>query len=592
MVASSAFAAVLLSDIVSSTQLRIRLGAAFTRLLREHDELVTSVLDRHGALTREDTGDGFLATFDSTTAALQAACALQWAVVERNASVAPDQRFQIRVVLAAGELYGRPEKRSGLALVDVARLENATEADDVRCTDVFRLLAGEQAPGLFTGAEDVAFQGLDEPRRVWQVDWRAAPPFPSELPLPAPLAGSSDELFVGREAELAQLERIWSTVAHSGHRLVLVRGGAGMGKSTLARRFARDIYAQHGWVLYGRCDPDPRTPFQPFAEALATFVADTGRSRQLLGRFPDRLARLLPGPEPAVDAPAASGDQEADRFELFEAVADWLALISFRDPVLLVIDDLNWADRATLDLLRHVVRSAHLGSVCILATYRTVEEDQSAAFRVGLPELQHLDREIEVLTLAGLSDDQVRRAVAHRLGDPAAAGLGTFAQDLRAYTSGNPLFVGAILGELSPEVLAGLRDGSLRPGAAGRPRRPLRRARAVPGSLRSARPAGAAPPRRGLPHGFDVRPGGRRRGGGLAGRGGRRGGGPAGESGVPAAQAGFRAGVLPCGDPGGGVAPRGVAPRRGSRHPAARPARGRRPSHRGNPRPRRWRRPS
>ena len=467
MVASSAFAAVLLSDIVSSTQLRIRLGAAFTRLLREHDELVTSVLDRHGALTREDTGDGFLATFDSTTAALQAACALQWAVVERNASVAPDQRFQIRVVLAAGELYGRPEKRSGLALVDVARLENATEADDVRCTDVFRLLAGEQAPGLFTGAEDVAFQGLDEPRRVWQVDWRAAPPFPSELPLPAPLAGSSDELFVGREAELAQLERIWSTVAHSGHRLVLVRGGAGMGKSTLARRFARDIHAQHSWVLYGRCDPDPRTPFQPFAEALATFVADTGRSRQLLGRFPDRLARLLPGPERAVDAPAASGDQEADRFELFEAVADWLAMISSRDPVLLVIDDLNWADRATLDLLRHVVRSAHLGSVCIVATYRTVEEDQSAAFRVGLPELQHLDREIEVLTLGGLSDDQVRRAVAHRLGDPAATGLGTFAQDLRAYTSGNPLFVGAILGELSPEVLAGLRDGSLRPGALG-----------------------------------------------------------------------------------------------------------------------------
>ena len=68
--------------------------------------------------------------------------------------------------------------------------------------------------------------------------------------------------------------------------------------------------------------------------------------------------------------------------------------------MLLVIDDLNWADRATLDLLRHVVRSAHLGSVCIVAaTYRTVEDDQSAAFRLELPELEHLDREIDVLTL-------------------------------------------------------------------------------------------------------------------------------------------------------------------------------------------------
>lgn len=481
MVASSTFAAVLLSDIVSSTQLRIRLGAGFTRLLREHDELVTRVLDGHGALTQEDTGDGFLATFDSTTAALQAACALQWAVVERNAAVALDQRFQIRVVLAAGELYGRPDKRSGLALVDVARLENATEADEVRCTEVFRLLAGEQAPGLFVGAQDVAFQGIDDPRRVWQVDWRAAPPFPAELPLPAPLSGPPDELFVGREAELAQLERVWATVSHSGNRLVLVRGGAGMGKSTLARRFARTVHARHGWVLHGRCDPEARVAFQPFAEALGTFVAATGGSRQLLGRFPDRLARLLGdrgsvrdrGPDPGPDGRAAASvgaDQEADRFELFEAVADWLALISAPEPVLLVVDDLNWADRATLDLLRHVVRAGHLGSVCILATYRTVEEDQSPAFRTGLPELQHLDRELEVLTLGGLSDDQVRRALAHRLGDPAAAGLDAvevFAQDLRTYTSGNPLFVGAILGELSGEVLAGLLDGSLRPGALG-----------------------------------------------------------------------------------------------------------------------------
>ena len=231
------------------------------------------------------------------------------------------------------------------------------------------------------------------------------------------------------------------------------------------------------------------------------------------------------------------------------------------------------------------MRSAHLGSVCIVATYRTVEEDQSAAFRMGLPELQHLDREIEVLTLGGLSDDQVRRAVAHRLGDPAATGLGTFAQDLRAYTSGNPLFVGAILGELSPEVLAGLRDGSLRPGALGGldvPSDVLELFRGRYGRL--------DPPAQRL---LDVAC--------LMG--------PTFDQAVAAEAVGLPAEAV--GDAvdqlvraeflrprqgsvlefshavirGGGIAQRGVAPRRGSQHHATRPARGRRPSHRGNPRP-------
>ena len=146
---------------------------------------MSSVLERFAALTREDTGDGFLATFDSTTAALRAACALQWAVVERNAGRARPA-VPIRVVLAAGELYGRADKRSGMALVDVARLENETEADEVRCTEVFRLLAAEQAPGAVRRVGGSHVPGRRGTPRVWKVDWRAAPPFPAELPLPGP----------------------------------------------------------------------------------------------------------------------------------------------------------------------------------------------------------------------------------------------------------------------------------------------------------------------------------------------------------------------------------------------------------------------
>ena len=85
-------------------------------------------------------------------------------------------------------------------------------------------------------------------------------------------------------------------------------------------------------MLYGRCDPDSLTPFQPFSEALSTFVHDTGGSRQLLGGSPSTSSGCCGASSPSGRPPAASGDQEGERYELFEAVADWLALISTRTP--------------------------------------------------------------------------------------------------------------------------------------------------------------------------------------------------------------------------------------------------------------------
>ena len=110
MASSSALAVVLLTDMVESTSTRVRLGAAFNRLLREHDQLISEVLARHNPTRRADTGDGFRATFDSATAAIDAARAIQWGVRERNESVMPGHRFEVRIVLSAGELVQRVEQ--------------------------------------------------------------------------------------------------------------------------------------------------------------------------------------------------------------------------------------------------------------------------------------------------------------------------------------------------------------------------------------------------------------------------------------------------------------------------------------------------
>jgi AAA ATPase domain len=465
MATSSALGVVLLTDMVESTATRVRLGTAFNRLLREHDQLISDVLSRHSPIRRTDTGDGFQATFDSATVAIDAACAIQWGVWERNESRPPAHRFEVRIVLSAGELVQRAGKLHGMALFEAARLEKKADAGEIRCTDVLRLLATEQDPALFTEPEDIAFKGFREPRRVWYIDWRLVPPGPAELQLPGPLLTRRDDLFVGRAIERARVVRNWEQAQRTGNRLVVVWGEAGIGKSALARAVANDLHQQHAWILYGRCDRDPVTPFQPFTEALATFVRDVGDSRQLLGRGSDHLRALVAEPDPVGTGPSATADPETARYELFAAIADWLATISRENGVLFVIDDLDLADEPTLELVRHVLRAQSTGNVCLLGTCRWAEHPFTAGGSGPLHDVLRLNDQVEDVPLRGLGDGELEAVLASYVGQALPAGRATasFVHELRAFTGGNPLFVNAVLSDVSDDVVAQLREGGQHP---------------------------------------------------------------------------------------------------------------------------------
>jgi len=460
LAASSKLVALLLTDMVESTQTRVRLGSAYSRLLREHDQLIADVLSRHSPTHRYDTGDGFLATFHSTTVALAAACDVQWGVKERNEIVPADFRFAVRIGLSAGEIYGRTDKLSGMPFVEVARLEKKAAHNEILCTDVFRLLASEQAPGLFVDPELVPFKGIEEPRRVWHVDWTGAPPVPAELPLPEPLAVRPHSVFVGRVRERQRLRQNWNRMLNEGTRLVLLSGEAGIGKSSLARVAAQELHQERARVLYGRCDAETDTPFQPFAEAVSTFFRDANCSRHLLGRGYHRLVPFLGDSRGLTTPPPPTLDPETSRYELFEAFADWLAMICADSGVLLVIDDLHLADAPTLELVRHVLRSPNVGNVCMVATCRWSEDDVDAG--LAIQELAQLSDQVDHVRLSGLGEGEVREAVARRVPWPLPAGptAAAFVRDLLAYTDGNALFVEAILADLPDDVLERLRQGA------------------------------------------------------------------------------------------------------------------------------------
>lgn len=267
------------------------------------------------------------------------------------------------------------------------------------------------------------------------------------LPLPAGArVREGHSPLVGRAAELEQLEAAWRRVAEGDRLLVLLAGEPGIGKTRLAAELAARAHGEHWVVLWGRCPPDPLGPYVPVAEALREAFLHLDEARALrLSRSRGALVRLVPElgerfPEltpPAVDDPAAG------RYLLFQAIAGLLEETSNVFPVLLVVDDLQWADASTVRLLGHLLRPEGSGRLLVVGTLRWPVDPPNEPFADLVADLRR-DRTMERITLDGLSEPAVAALVAAAGGDAA----GAMPARLHSAAGGNPFFVEELIAHL------------------------------------------------------------------------------------------------------------------------------------------------
>jgi DNA-binding CsgD family transcriptional regulator/tetratricopeptide (TPR) repeat protein len=281
--------------------------------------------------------------------------------------------------------------------------------------------------GLFTAAVSLWPVARDNPR---EMGGRVASP-----------------TFVGRVEELQTLEAARRRAVDAEPAVVLVGGEAGVGKTRLITQLTARCAADRTRVLAGGCLPvgEGALPYAPVVEALRTLVAEVGVSavRELVGPSWPELARLLP----ALGAPEAGSAGQAAQARLFELLLGLLGRLGERAPLVLVVEDLHWADRSTRDLLAFLVRNLRRERVMVVVTYRNDEPGQQ---RLG-PYLAELDRSrsVERIELSRLDQAQTKAQLVGILGAAPAADL---VDAVFARSEGNPFF--------TEELLAAMRAGS------------------------------------------------------------------------------------------------------------------------------------
>ena len=309
------------------------------------------------------------------------------------------------------------------------------------------------------------------------------------VPLPSALRLIPSLPFVGRSAELESLRRVWEQALGGVQRLVLVEGEAGAGKTRLARELAFEAAAGGATVIYGACDPALSSPYQPFVEALEHVVNEVEPAvfEAAAGGRGGELRRLVPdlgGRVPGLREPVP-GDPDTERYRLHAAMADLLDGLGRRCGVMLVLDDLHWADASTLLLLRHLARTTADARVLVVATFRADGGDQLGD---ALAELRRRERVVRV-HLHGLGTEAVAELL-HKLA-PGAAG-DELAQALSSATGGNAFLVG----EMCRHIAVRASSSEARPSLMlGRSRRARERARGRESTALVAGPGNSRTPR-------------------------------------------------------------------------------------------------
>ncbi|MCA1683102.1 MAG: AAA family ATPase [Actinobacteria bacterium] len=331
-----------------------------------------------------------------------------------------------------------PFREAGHALLIEVQARRGNLAEATRTYHRLRVFLRDELGTAPSASVSALHERLLQRGRAESLGDLTPPAAGGRVPLP-PIGGARPAApFVGRREPLDRVRALWREVTTGRHRLALVVGEPGVGKTRLAAHFASEVHETGGAVLYGRCDEEPLVSYQPFVEALRHYLrhGDWEEDAKVQGELLE-LSRLIPEAEMERSEAPPPRDPETGRYLLFEAVATLLRRGARVHPLLLVLDDLQWADRGTLLLLRHLLRHPRSMQVMVLGLFRDVELGIEHPLAGLVADLRR-ELPLERVALEGFDEDESDALVTAHLAAPATE---AFVRGLRTQTEGNPFFM-------------------------------------------------------------------------------------------------------------------------------------------------------
>ena len=311
-------------------------------------------------------------------------------------------------------------------------------------------------------------RGIERPEAIHEVvDRRRPQPVdqvgaqPSSWPLPPLLDEAMTRGFAGRSVLITELGRLLDAAGSGKPQMVMLSGEPGAGKSTLAAKIAQTAH-DAGWVvLAGACDPGSSSPYQPFRETLSAYVesAPSGVLAQHITEHGGEIARLAPQLSARVGevTPVEAVDPETTRQLLIEAAADLVERAAADRPLMLVLEDLQWADRNALLLVRRLARLSTSARVLIVGTHRSDTVNQRDLGE-ALIDLASSNR-FTALSVDGLDEGDLLALLEQRAGHLIADG-GAFTKYLLDQTGGNAFFATELLRHFADTGVIGNDEGT------------------------------------------------------------------------------------------------------------------------------------
>jgi class 3 adenylate cyclase/tetratricopeptide (TPR) repeat protein len=434
---------ILFTDLEGSTDLRVRMGDAIANeIIQLHDDLVRSRLEIAGAVETKSLGDGFMALFTSANQAIQTAVAIQRAIEEHN-QAQPDMSLSVRMGLNAGDVTQTAGDAHGTAVHAASRVADKAQGGQILVSQVVQELAGTLPDTRIVDRGLFWLKGFPDRWRLFEVLWRDKADTErvsretravSSAAFDTTAARAQGPV-VGRAKELQVVTQQLTATPATGLRAMVLEGEAGIGKTRMLEEAAELASSQEQpfWVLEVSADEELRGPFLLFRSLLTSPQMATVAREARAGEQLDQAQEAISGRSQRM---AGLSPQE-QMLRTFDEVAGTMLALTRERPLLLMLDDLQWADDDSIQLIRYLVRTMGSAPMLLLISLRPYSDSATGGSSRLIADLDRM-RVTQVLRLQRLTQRESAELLQNLLGAPADS---SSIESLHSRSEGVPFFL-------------------------------------------------------------------------------------------------------------------------------------------------------